>query len=76
MKQRDHRKIGKEQEIFMNHELVGSGMPLWLPNGAIIRKQLENYIYEKEGKMGYQHVYTPVSYTHLVCGFHLLLFLL
>ena len=59
MKQRDHRKIGKEQEIFMNHELVGSGMPLWLPNGAIIRKQLENYIYEKEGKMGYQHVYTP-----------------
>ena len=59
MKQRDHRKIGKEQEIFMNHELVGSGMPLWLPNGAIIRKQLENYIYEKERKMGYQHVYTP-----------------
>ena len=59
MKQRDHRKIGKEQEIFMNHELVGSGMPLWLPNGAIIRKQLENYIYEKEQKMGYQHVYTP-----------------
>ena len=59
MKQRDHRKIGKEQEIFMNHELVGAGMPLWLPNGAIIRKQLENYIYEKEQKMGYQHVYTP-----------------
>ena len=59
MKQRDHRKIGKEQEIFMNHELVGAGMPLWLPNGAIIRKQLENYIYEKKQKMGYQHVYTP-----------------
>ncbi len=59
MKQRDHRKIGKEQDIFMNHELVGAGMPLWLPNGAIIRKQLENYIYEKEQKMGYQHVYTP-----------------
>lgn len=58
-KQRDHRKIGKEQEIFMNHELVGAGMPLWLPNGAIIRKQLENYIYEKEMKMGYKHVYTP-----------------
>jgi len=58
-KQRDHRKIGKEQEIFMNHELVGSGMPLWLPNGAIIRKQLENYIYEKEQKLGYNHVYTP-----------------
>ncbi|MGN0993338.1 MAG: threonine--tRNA ligase [Bacilli bacterium] len=58
-KQRDHRKIGKEQEIFMNHELVGSGMPLWLPNGAIIRKELENYIYEKERKLGYDHVYTP-----------------
>ena len=58
-KQRDHRKIGKEQELFMSHELVGSGMPLWLPNGAIIRKQLENYIYEKEQKMGYKHVYTP-----------------
>ena len=58
-KQRDHRKIGKEQEIFMSHELVGAGMPLWLPNGAIIRKQLENYIYEKEQKMGYDHVYTP-----------------
>ena len=58
-KQRDHRKIGKEQEIFMNHELVGSGMPLWLPNGAIIRKELENYIYEKERKLGYNHVYTP-----------------
>ncbi len=58
-KQRDHRKIGKEQELFMNHDLVGSGMPLWLPNGAIIRKELENYIYEKERKLGYQHVYTP-----------------
>ena len=56
---RDHRKIGKEQEIFMNHELVGAGMPLWLPNGAIIRKQLENYIYEKDQKLGYSQVYTP-----------------
>ena len=58
-KQRDHRKIGKEQELFMNHELVGAGMPLWLPNGAIVRKNLENYIYEKEQKLGYNHVYTP-----------------
>lgn len=58
-KERDHRKIGKEQELYMNHELVGAGMPLWLPNGALIRKQLENYIYEKEQKMGYDHVYTP-----------------
>ena len=58
-KERDHRRIGKEQELYMNHELVGAGMPLWLPNGAIIRKQLENYIYEKEQKLGYDHVYTP-----------------
>ena len=58
-KERDHRKIGKEQEIFMSHELVGAGMPLWLPNGALIRKNLENYIYEKEQKLGYLHVYTP-----------------
>ncbi len=58
-KQRDHRKIGKELDIFMSHDLVGKGMPLWLPNGAIIRKQLENYIYEKEQKVGYKHVYTP-----------------
>ena len=56
---RDHRKIGKELGIFMSHDLVGKGMPLWLPNGALVRKQLENYIYEKEQKMGYKHVYTP-----------------
>ena len=58
-KQRDHRKIGKEQEIFMNNELVGAGMPIWLPNGAVIRKELENYIYEKERNLGYEHVYSP-----------------
>ena len=58
-KERDHRKIGKEQEIFMTSPLVGAGMPLWLPNGAVIRKQLENYIYKKERALGYDHVYTP-----------------
>ena len=58
-KERDHRKIGKDLSIFMNSDLVGKGMPLWLPNGAIIRKELENYIYDKERKMGYKHVYTP-----------------
>ena len=58
-KERDHRKIGKDLDIFMNHDLVGKGMPLWLPNGALIRKQLENYIYEKERNLGYNHVYTP-----------------
>ena len=58
-KQRDHRKIGKVLDIFMTHDLVGKGMPLWLPNGAIVRKELENYIYQKERNLGYQHVYTP-----------------
>ena len=58
-KNRDHRKIGKELDIFMSDDLVGKGMPLWLPNGALIRKGLENYIYEKEQKLGYVHVYTP-----------------
>ena len=58
-KSRDHRKIGKELDIFMSDDLVGKGMPLWLPNGALIRKGLENYIYEKEQKLGYVHVYTP-----------------
>ena len=58
-KMRDHRKIGKDLGIFMQHDLVGKGMPLWLPNGAIVRKQLENYIYEKEQALGYKHVYTP-----------------
>ena len=59
LKLRDHRKIGKDLDIFMVHDLVGKGMPLWLPNGALVRKQLEDYIYEKEQKMGYLHVYTP-----------------
>ncbi len=58
-KERDHRTIGKNLDIFMTHDLVGKGMPLWLPNGAIVRKELENYIYDKERKLGYKHVYTP-----------------
>ncbi len=58
-KERDHRKLGKELEIFMNHELVGPGFPLWLPNGALVRRLLENYIVEKEVALGYHHVYTP-----------------
>ena len=58
-KQRDHRKIGKEQELFMTHELVGSGLPMYLPNGATIRRVLERYIADKEVALGYKHVYTP-----------------
>lgn len=58
-KQRDHRKIGKEQELFMTHELVGSGLPMYLPNGATIRRILERYIQDKEIFLGYSYVYTP-----------------
>ena len=58
-KERDHRKIGKELDLFMGHELVGPGLQMWLPNGAIIRYELEKYIKEKEVKLGYNHVYTP-----------------
>ena len=58
-KNRDHRKIGKDLDIFMSHDLVGKGMPLWLPNGSLVRKLLENYIYAKERQLGYNHVYTP-----------------
>ena len=58
-KMRDHRKIGKDLNIFMTHDLVGKGMPLWLPNGALIRYNLEKYIKDKELKLGYDHVYTP-----------------
>ncbi len=58
-KQRDHRKIGKELELFMTHELVGSGLPMYLPNGATIRRILERYIQDKEIALGYRHVYTP-----------------
>ncbi len=59
VKQRDHRKIGKDLEIFMTHKLVGSGLPMYLPNGATIRRILERYIQDKEISLGYAHVYTP-----------------
>ena len=58
-KQRDHRKIGKDLELFMTQELVGAGLPLYLPNGATIRRTLERYIQDKELALGYKHVYTP-----------------
>ena len=58
-KERDHRRIGKELELFMTHELVGSGLPMYLPNGAKIRMLLERYIADKEVALGYNHVYTP-----------------
>ncbi|HIT11722.1 MAG TPA: threonine--tRNA ligase [Candidatus Pelethosoma merdigallinarum] len=58
-KARDHRKLGKELDLFMSHELVGAGLQMWLPNGATVRMELENYIRQKEIKLGYHHVYTP-----------------
>ena len=58
-KLRDHRKIGKDLEIFMSDDLVGRGLPMFLPNGYIIWQELENYIKEKERKLGYLHVLTP-----------------
>ncbi|MGA2146562.1 MAG: threonine--tRNA ligase [Bryobacteraceae bacterium] len=58
-KKRDHRKLGKELELFTVNEAVGAGLPLWLPKGATIRRLLEEYILEKERATGYQHVYTP-----------------
>ena len=59
-KERDHRKIGKELNLFTNNQLVGQGLPLWLPKGATIRRVIERYIVDKEHRLGYDHVYTPV----------------
>ena len=58
-KQRDHRKIGKDLEIFATNDLVGKGLPLYLPNGFIMWNELENYIRNKEIDRGYLHVLTP-----------------
>ncbi|WP_303973915.1 threonine--tRNA ligase [Streptococcus merionis] len=58
-KERDHRKLGKELDLFMISQEVGQGLPFWLPNGATIRRTLERYITDKELTSGYQHVYTP-----------------
>lgn len=59
-KERDHRKLGKELDLFMISPEVGSGLPFWLPKGATIRRIIERYIVDKELAMGYDHVYTPV----------------
>ncbi|AOH56037.1 threonine--tRNA ligase [Peribacillus muralis] len=59
-KERDHRKIGKELDLFMSSQKVGQGLPMWLPKGATIRRTIERYIVDKEERLGYDHVYTPV----------------
>jgi threonyl-tRNA synthetase len=58
-KKRDHRRLGKDLELFAISEEVGAGLPLWLPKGATVRRLLEEYILDLERKQGYQHVYTP-----------------
>lgn len=58
-KQRDHRKLGKELEIFTMSKEVGQGLPIWLPKGAKIRRIIERYIVDLEERLGYEHVYTP-----------------
>lgn len=59
-KERDHRKIGKELSLFSTSQLIGQGLPLWLPKGATIRRIVERYIVDKEVSLGYDHVYTPI----------------
>ncbi len=59
-KERDHRKLGKELSLFMNSQKVGQGLPMWLPKGATIRRIIERYIVDKEERLGYDHVYTPI----------------
>lgn len=59
-KERDHRKIGADQDLFFTSQEVGAGLAVWMPNGAAIRRTLERYIVDREVQDGYQHVYTPV----------------
>jgi threonyl-tRNA synthetase len=72
-KRRDHRRLGQELELFIICEEVGKGLPLWLPRGAFIRKQMEDYMYQKEQAYGYHYVYTPhianarLYYTRATC---------
>ena len=58
-KRRDHRKLGKDLDLFMFNDLVGKGLPMWLPNGFILRRELNDYIMNKELALGYKHVMTP-----------------
>ncbi|MDR0898917.1 MAG: threonine--tRNA ligase [Lactobacillaceae bacterium] len=59
-RERDHRTIGRDMDLFFTSQEVGAGLPVWLPNGATIRRTVERYVVDKELSRGYQHVYTPV----------------
>jgi len=56
----DHRRLGRELEIFDTDPLIGAGLPYWLPAGAAMRHALEEYVYDVERRAGYQHVHSPV----------------
>jgi threonyl-tRNA synthetase len=56
----DHRKLGRELGLFDTDPLIGAGLPYWLPDGAVVRHALEEYIRDAERRAGYQHVYSPV----------------
>ena len=56
----DHRKLGRELGLFGSDPLIGAGLPYWLPDGAIVRHELEEYVRDAEVRAGYQHVYSPV----------------
>lgn len=58
-KKRDHKKLGKELDLFVFSEVVGKGLPLWTPKGSVIRREIERFIVDEEIKRGYLHVYTP-----------------
>lgn len=58
-KKRDHKKLGKELDLFVFSETVGKGLPLWTPKGSTVRRELERFIVDEELKRGYLHVYTP-----------------
>ncbi|ERJ11488.1 threonine--tRNA ligase [Haloplasma contractile] len=59
-KERDHKKLGKELDLFMFNPLVGQGLPIWLPNGQKVRQQIERYIVDIEEEYGFDHVSTPI----------------
>ena len=63
-KERDHRKIGKDLDLFLISNEVGQGLPFWLPKGATIRRVIERYITDVEIRSGYEHVYTPILAKH------------